>query len=557
MKCPVGAGDTCFDLAVSREFGSSSERLAGAYGKTAFVNQSFEHRLSALEAQADKCVANGRRGIEKESLRVDPSGYLARTPHPPGLGSALTNRYITTDFSEALLEFVTPAMGTTWEALQAICDIHQFTYENIGDELLWVASMPCRIASNADVPLARYGDSNVARMKTVYRRGLGHRYGRHMQTIAGVHFNYSLPDAFWPAYQEICGDGRDEDDFRSDHYLGLVRNFRRFGWLVLYLFGASPALCKSFGDEALDMPSLNEETLYEPFGTSLRMSDLGYSNQTQAGISISLNRLDEYIRDLGGATRTPEPEYEKIGVVVDGEYQQLNSNKLQIENEYYSSVRPKRVARSGERPTSALRRGGIEYVEIRSIDINVFDPVGINQNTMRFMEALLIYCMLENSPPFDQGSSTESQHNQTLVAKRGREPGLQLIHGGRSISLHDWATEIIGKVTAVSELIDRCDRCGSYANAVADMAAQVDEPDKTPSAKMVEELRNADCSFFEFALEMSRGHKDYFASLAPMREKRLSELQQEANDSIERQRSIEASDTISFEQYLDNYFAED
>ena len=268
-------------------------------------------------------------------------------------------------------------------------------------------------------------------MKTVYRRGLGHRYGRHMQTIAGVHFNYSLPDTFWPAYQAILEDRLAESEFRSNHYLGMVRNFRRYGWLVLYLFGASPALCKSFGDGNLDMPTLNKDTYFEPYGTSLRMSDLGYNNQTQAGISISLNRLDDYIKDLGGATRTPEPAYEKIGVVVDGRYQQLNTNKLQIENEYYSPIRPKRVARSGERPTAALRRGGVEYVEIRSLDINIFDPAGINQNTMRFMEAFLIFCLLDNSADFVDETFAETQHNQALVAKSGAGTGIDLDAGRR------------------------------------------------------------------------------------------------------------------------------
>ena len=540
-----------------REFDWSNERLVDAYGKTAVVNQSFEHRLAALEDQDDNCIANGLRGIEKESLRVDPNGYLAQTRHPAGLGSALTNRYITTDFSEALLEFVTPAMGSTWEALQTICDIHQFAYEKIEEELLWVTSMPCRIPADSKIPLARYGTSNVAKMKTVYRRGLGHRYGRHMQTIAGVHFNYSLPDAFWPAFQAICGDSRDEDEFRSDHYLGLVRNFRRFGWLVLYLFGASPALCKSFSEAASGMPSLNDETFFEPFGTSLRMSDLGYNNQTQAGISISLNRLDEYIRDLGAAILTPEPAYEKIGVFVDGDYRQLNSNKLQIENEYYSPIRPKRVARSGERPTAALRRGGIEYVEIRSLDINVFDPVGINQNTMRFMEAFLIYCMLEASPPLDDPSYAEAQRNQALVARRGRDPSLHLTLSGESISLRDWAAQIIDRVKAVSSLIDRCDGCNSYGEAVAEIAATVADPDKTPSARLIEELRTANCSFFEFALETARGHKKYFSSIAPIPGDRLEELEQEATESIARQAQIESSDDISFEQYLDNYFAAD
>lgn len=521
------------------------------------MSQLFEQRLRALESADDQCVGGGLRGIEKESLRVTPDGYLSQVRHPPGLGSALTNRYITTDFSEALLEFVTPALDSTWEALQAICDIHQFTYQHLGDELLWPASMPCRNPADTEIPLARYGDSNVGQMKTVYRRGLGHRYGRHMQTIAGVHFNYSLSKGFWPVYQAILEDSRPESEFRSDHYLGLVRNFRRFGWLVLYLFGASPALCKSFGDGSLSMPSLNDETYFEPYGTSLRMSDLGYNNQTQASIVISLNRLDEYIKDLGSAIRTPEPAYEKIGVVVDGEYQQLNINKLQIENEYYSPIRPKRVARSGERPTAALRRGGIEYVEIRSIDINVFDPCGISQNTMRFMEAFLFYCLVESSPEFDEAAIAETQQNQALVAKRGREPGLRLHRDGKAVSLKDWASQIVDRVATVAELIDRSGESRCYAEAARLMATQVAEPETTPSARVIEELQQANCSFFDFALQMARSHKEYFSSIAPMPADRMSLLQEEATASIERQEEIESADEISFEQYLANYFAED
>ena len=533
-------------------------RIACAYGKTLVVSLAFEQRLGALQARADNSVGAGLRGIEKESLRVDAAGYLAQTAHPVGLGSALTNRYITTDFSEALLEFVTPALASTWEALQAVCDIHQFAYQQLGDELLWAASMPCRVHGAVEIPLAYYGDSNVGKMKTVYRRGLGYRYGRHMQTIAGVHFNYSLSEAFWPVYQDILGDKQGDADFRSEHYLGLVRNFRRYGWLALYLFGASPALCKSFGgDEELSMPSLNDETYYEPFGTSLRMSDLGYNSQTQAGISISLNQLDEYIHDLGDAISTPEPAYEKIGVVVDGEYRQLSINKLQIENEYYSPIRPKRVAESGERPTAALRRGGIEYVEIRSLDINVFDPAGINQNTMRFMEAFVIYCLLEESPVFDAASFGEAQENQSLTAKRGRDPVLELMRNGRSVVLSDWAREIVGKVGAVAELIDRQEGGHSYSDAVALMASYVDNPDNTPSARVLEELREANCSFFDFALEVSRGHKKYFDSITPVSNERASELEEEALESLQRQRDIEAADDISFEEYLAHYYAAD
>jgi glutamate--cysteine ligase len=522
------------------------------------LSQGFDKRINALAGISDVSLSGGLKGIEKESLRLDTDGYLSEQPHPGVLGSALTNRFITTDFSEALLEFVTPAYSSTWEALHFLCDVHQFTYERLEDELLWVASMPCRIPQDNDIPLARYGNSNVGQMKTIYRRGLGFRYGRHMQTIAGVHFNYSLPDAFWANYQNITGDDGDERDFRSEQYLGLIRNFRRFGWIVLYLFGASPAMCKSFGGGAtLDMPSLNADTWYQPFGTSLRMSDLGYSNQNQSRIDISLNSLDGYIRDLHGAMQTPEPDYEKIGVKVNGEYRQLSTNTLQIENEYYSPIRPKRVARSGEKPTAALRRGGIEYVEIRSLDINIDDPAGVNQNTMRFIEAFLIYCLVEDSPPFDDRMLEQVKRNQALTARQGRDPCFRLHRDGTEVALATWAGEILPKVAAVAELIDAAEGGDSYTQAVALMTDLVNEPMATPSAKILEQLKNANCSFFDYALSVARGHRDYFASITPLSGDRKKEFEREVKRSIQQQRDIEASDKISLDEYLANYFSSD
>ena len=522
------------------------------------MSSGFETRLNALVAGARGVLGGGLRGIEKESLRLDMDGYLSRTSHPDRLGSALTNHFVTTDFSEALLEFVTPAFASTWEALRFLCDIHQFAYKHLGEELLWTASMPCRIPTDAEIPLARYGTSNVGRMKTIYRRGLGFRYGRQMQTIAGVHYNYSLPESFWPHYQAIMGDDRNEDEFRSDLYLALVRNFRRFGWLVLYLFGASPAMCKSFaGAGKLDMPSLNAETWYEPFGTSLRMSDLGYSNKNQSRINISLNSLDGYIRDLRNAIRTPEPDYEKIGVKVDGHYRQLSANRLQIENEYYSPIRPKRVARSGERPTAALRRGGIEYVEIRSLDINISDPAGVNQNTMRVIEAFLIYCLLEESPHLDEASCDECTRNQAYTAKQGRNPELRLLRDGNEVTLASWGSEILHKVSAVAELIDGAEGGESYSQAVRSMLDLVEEPAATPSAQLLEELKSAKCSFFDYALSVAQNHRDYFASITPLSKARQEEFEQEAARSIEQQQEIESGDEISLEEYLANYFSSD
>lgn len=515
----------------------------------------FERRIGRLAASESRdCLHDGLKGVEKESLRVGSDGLLSMGDHPRALGSALTNRFITTDFSEALLEFVTPAYVNTWETLRVLCDIHQFTYSRIDEEFLWAASMPCALPADSRIPLARYGDSNVGRMKTVYRKGLGYRYGRNMQTIAGIHFNYSLPDRFWPIYHQLEGDSASIDAFRSDAYFGLVRNFRRMGWIVLYLFGASPALCKTFSGE-IDMPSLDENTFYEPFGTSLRMSDLGYNSNTQSSINISLNSLDEYINDLNAAIATPVPSYEAIGVVVDGEYRQLSANQLQIENEYYSPIRPKRVAQSGERPTTALRHGGVEYIEVRSLDLNLFDPVGISQNTMRFVEAFAIYCLLEESPPFDKASYAEATENHKATATRGREPAFMLMRNAAATPLKEWAGEILDKVAQVAELIDAGSGSSDYLDAVDAQRSLVEDASLTPSARILRDLQDQDMAFFHYAFEAAKNHKRYFSSLAPMQPDRLKALEEESLQSLQRQSDIEAENDVSFDEYLERFFA--
>jgi glutamate--cysteine ligase len=285
------------------------------------------------------------------------------------------------------------------------------------------------------------------------------------------------------------------------------------------------------------------------------MSDLGYSNQNQSRINISLNSLTEYVRDLSNAIETAEPSYEEIGVKVDGEYRQLNTNLLQIENEYYSSVRPKRVALSGERPTAALERGGIEYVEIRSLDINLFDPCGINQNAMRFMEAFLIYCLLKDSPKLDDDELGEVMSNQTGTAKFGRDPSFRLFRNGQSVAVGNWANEILDGVLAVAAELDRNDGNDSYTEAVRVMRAIVDEPETTPSARIITELQDAKIGFFDFALEMARSHRDYFASIAKPDAASSERLRREAEESMQRQKDIEAADIIGLDEYLQQYFA--
>jgi glutamate--cysteine ligase len=518
----------------------------------------FERRLSALvNCGQPEILQGGRKGLEKESLRVTPEGHLARTPHPRALGSALTSEHITTDYSEALIELVTPTFTATWELLQYLLDLHQFVYRHLGSELLWATSMPGAISSDEDIPIADYGRSHIGRMKTVYRRGLGVRYGRMMQAISGVHFNYSFPLPFWEAYADLLGSRDRGAAFVSGRYFDLLRNYRRHGWLVLYLFGVSPVVCKSFlKGRDYSLRDFTADTAYEPYGTSLRMSDIGYRNRNQADLTVSVNSLDEYVRDLTHAITTAHPPYEALGVKVDGEYRQLNANILQIENEYYSFIRPKRVARSGERPTKALKRAGVEYVEVRALDVSAFDPVGVNQQKLRFLEAFLALCLLKDSPMIGAEEQRSLDENHLAVARRGREPGLTLWRDGREAPMRDWARELIDSLTGICEILDRGDASRPYSAALAAQRAKVEDAHLTPSARMMKDLTDSGEPFFDLALRMSATHKGYFLDLYPPNEARLREFAGEAEESLARQRAIEAADKGTFDEFLARYFSD-
>jgi glutamate--cysteine ligase len=417
--------------------------------------------------------------------------------------------------------------------------------------------MPCPLAGDAEVPTAYYGTSHIGRMKTVYREGLRNRYGAMMQAISGVHFNYSFPDRFWEVYAASRSRGEGATvEFRSASYFDLLRNFRRLGWIVLYLFGTSPVVGRDFLDESLaGLDPLDAATVHGPHATSLRMSDIGYRNRNQAGVSVSVNSLDEYLRDLRRAVTTPHPAYEKIGTRRGNSWLQLSTCVLQIENEYYTPIRPKRVARSGESPSSALRRGGVEYIEMRALDVSAFDPVGVNQAALRFLEAFAALCLLKASSPIGHGEQEAIDDNFLKVARRGREPGLNLERDGRQLPLATWAHEILDAMTGICELLDQGDASRPYAAALFAQQEKLADVEATPSARLLRELVASGESFHRLAWRMSGLHRDYMLSLPPPNEGREAELGAEVQDSLAKQASIEAAQKGTFEAYLAEWFA--
>lgn len=485
-------------------------------------------------------------------------GGIAQTPHPPALGSALTHPSITTDYSEALIEMVTPPFNHFCDTLEFLDDTHRFIYSQLDNEILWATSMPCVVEGDESIPIAQYGSSNAAKMKTAYRRGLGHRYGRMMQAIAGVHFNYSYPEEFWQLYREELSDELELPEFVSDSYMSMVRNLQRVGWLVPYLFGASPAICASFlGASPTSLDKWFDYSYYGPYATSLRMGDIGYQNSKEgkAGINVNYNSLRDYIDSLSYAISTPYPEYAKIGVGGNGEWQQLNPNILQIENEYYSSVRPKQILNGEEKPTLALARRGIAYLELRSLDVNAYDPLGISEAQMRFLESLLLFSLLSPSDPYDDSELESIRHNINEVAVRGRDPALRLRRNGSEILLRDWANEIFEQMAFSCELLDKGSSAAAYGPALAEQHAKVADADLTPSARILADMADHKEEFYHFALRMSRQHQQWFAS-RPLQPEQLDAFEQTARESIEAQRRIEAEDDISFETFMQHYFAQ-
>ena len=494
----------------------------------------LQHRLSLL---TDDRLRGMRRGIEKESLRTTPDAGLALTPHPRALGSALTHPHITTDFSESQIELVTGAFTRVEDVLGQLTELHQVVARAIGEERLWVSSMPCCLPSEEGIPLGQYGRSHIGRTKTVYRSGLSHRYGRRMQTISGIHYNWSLP-----------GLGNDE-------HFHLIRNFRRHSFLLLWLFGASPAVCASFVEGLPHgLEPLGPGSLHGPHATSLRMGRLGYQSDAQASLAVSYNGLEGYGATLEQALTREWPAYEAIGTADGaGGHRQLNTHLLQIENEFYGTIRPKRTIRPGERPLHALRQRGVEYVEVRCMDLDPFETLGIGADTARLIDLFLLHCLLADSPPDHPDEIAALGRNQQRVAHRGREPGLRLERGGAEVAIEDWLAELLDGLAPIAARLDTVWGDRAYGGALAAARAALADPSRLPSARLLDEARTLwRGEFTAMIAAMSQAARRSLLG-QPLPIERSLHWAALAARSLQEQDEIEAGDQGSYEDFLAAY----
>ena len=498
-----------------------------------------------------KSLQNNIIGIEREGLRTKQSGCIATSPHPVNFGSALTNSIITTDFSESLIEVVTPPLNSVKKTLNFLEDTLHFVHKNLeNNENFWPASMPCIIRGQTEINIAKYGKSNAAKMKEIYRKGLANRYGSAMQVVAGIHFNYSFSDDFWQNYQKITGNlSIPLREFKDEQYMSLIRNVLRYGWVLYYLFGASNTVCKSFlrNYHKHNLINFNENTLYQPYATSLRMGDIGYQNtrEDEAGVKANYNSVIQYAHSLQDAMQTNFCEYTQIGLKKEGKYQQLNTNILQIENEYYSSVRPKPSFEAGIMPSISLINNGIEYIELRGIDINPLNPLGITEEQILFLESFLLFCLTADSKPITSREQVAIDNNNIKVAHYGVDKNLLLTKDDNEVYLKSWLEEIITEVKINSKVFS-----DKHFKAVTSISKN-----KLPSQIILDDMRDKNYGFSEWTNMMANKHNNYFMNKG-VNNQHFEMLKKETQTSINKLKQIEQADNISFPQYLNNYFSQ-
>jgi glutamate--cysteine ligase len=435
------------------------------------------------------------RGIERESLRVTQDGKISQNNHPENLGSPLTSKEITTDFAEALVELVTPTFESAEELFGHLSLLHKFLYSEMGEEILWNFSMPCAFQSEQEIKIAEYGKTNSGMLKHIYRKGLRLRYGSIMQCVSGIHFNFSLSEDSWAPLTRSL-----DQSFINQKYLGAIRNIKRNFWFLLERLGASPVSDESYllnREHSLAKHGKND--LFLPFATSLRMSDVGYQSSMQNALKINYNNLDEFIDAIIKGIKTPVKRFEDIGLLDEkGMPQQISTGILQIENELYDIVRPKRSGPSGSRPASLLKNEGIEYLELRGIDINPFIPEGIDENKIKLLDIFIIHSLISESPQVSNKEIEEIRTNQKIMVESGRSENVKLEQNGVSTPLKElkkiFHDELIQVATAMDEY------CPGYSNALrAEMSINL-----LPSQKIMNDMESQNLSFQEYGLIQSK-----------------------------------------------------
>lgn len=510
--------------------------------------------LAVLNAEPAAALLHAyQTGLEREGLRVTADGHISPRPHPVAVGSALTHPYITTDFSEAQLELVSRPCQSISELTQLMESIHAYTARHLESEWLWPYSMPMHIKNDDEIPVAHFGTSPQGQMKAIYREGLTRRYRKRMQIISGIHFNFSWKPAFWEHWYQLHQPQTNLQDWINESYLGVMRNFLRYSWLLTYLFGVSPVADRTFLD---DMPPelqpWDTGSMYGRDATSLRMSQVGYVSNRRCKFGVSYNHLTSYMQDIHKAVSTPCSDFSRLGVLVEGHYHQLNDHILQIENEHYSLIRAKQPLQLGERPLTALMKRGVSYIEVRGVDLNPFEPIGVDEFQLRFLHLFLLYMLLSPSPSMSADEEKRHRANQAQVALLGRQPGLQLDMGVELVLFREWGQTVLNELVPLAELLDKTMATPIYQTVLQAQMAKIQDPENTPSAQLLQTLQAEKMTLQDWNLQQAQKHAQHWDKLE-LPPAFVAEFEALTQQSLKDQDALESDNKQTIADFLAAY----
>lgn len=473
-----------------------------------------------------------KRGIEKEFFRVDKKGFISKRSHPKSLGSALKNKYITTDFSEAQVELVTPTFEDVDELYDFLYSLHVFVANNIeGDEMLWPFSMPPKIKDESEINIGYYHQSGEGLLKHVYRRGLKVRYGATMQCVSGMHYNFSINQS---SFSTLI-NSTDQKSI-NEAYLGLMRNFKRIFWFVLSEFGQTNVVDKSFvKNRNHSLNELNKNDLYLENATSLRMSEIGYQSEAQKSLDIKYNSLSGFLQKIKDAITVPFEDYKKKGLLdSNGEYHQISDGIIQIENEYYDSIRPKRSASNNLRPYDLLKDFGIEYLEIRGVDISPSDITGMSKHHIRFLDLILIYCLISPSPKMTSEEKNEIDSNERVSIYEGKSKSSKININGNKVSIKNARKDMFENLKNIADFMNDRDLFHAAINYIT----------KLPKGELPK------VSFHKDGIEKSKSN---LSELKSSEGKYIDSIKKEAELSLEELEKMHRTSEEEMNEFVKNY----
>lgn len=489
----------------------------------------FEQISSILPDKDRRLLLEGKWGVERESLRVTSQGDLALTEHPLVFGNKLENAEVTTDFSESQLELITPPFSSVEETHGYLAKLQLKVEKELKGEYMWPLSMPPRLPDDEKIPIAHFDGSQAGREKELYRMGLASRYGRKMQMISGIHFNFSFGEHLLDTLYEQFGEGKQKQDFTDDVYFATARNFLKFRWMLIYLFGASPSIDSTYYPVVYqDLKQVRQCCpeccdpigSYEQYATSLRVSRFGYNNAVHGRYSVSYNSRKDYIQGIRKLMATKSKKFSEMGLFHDGKQIQLNTNILQRESEFYSSIRLKQVTQNGETQMEALERRGVKYAEVRILDLDPFEKEGIGLNEMRFLQVFMLYCLFEQSDFIREDELEQMNKNHHLVALAGRKRNLRLYrYGSGRIRIKEWSRNIFNNLYRIAEWMDTEQGDRRYQECTEQEFKKVLDPSLLPSSRIFREIKNNKEVFAQFGIRKAVELKKQLESMHDTRQR--------------------------------------